>query len=58
MQTIFWVLGEYGGLADIGVDGVMEKLAATAERRNLSDTVRGYMLTAIAKLCAQVRKGS
>ena len=54
-QVIFWVLGEYGGQADIGAAGVMEKLAATAERQSLSDTARGYMLTAIAKLCAQVR---
>ena len=54
-QVIFWVLGEYGAQADIGATGVMEKMAAVAERRSLSDTVRGYMLTAIAKLVAQVR---
>ena len=55
MQVIFWVLGEYGAQADIGAAGVMEKVAAVAERRSLSDTVRGYMLTAIAKLVAQAR---
>ncbi len=55
VQVIFWVLGEYGTQADIGAAGVMEKVAAVAERRSLSDTVRGYMLTAIAKLVAQAR---
>ena len=49
------MLGEYGAQADIGAAGVMEKVAAIAERRSLSDTVRGYMLTAVAKLVAQAR---
>ena len=51
---ILWVLGEFGAQADIGAAGVMEKVAAVAERQSLSDTARGYMLTTIAKLCAQV----
>lgn len=51
---IFWVLGEYGAQADIGAAGVMEKVATTVEHQSLSDTARGYMLTTIAKLCAQV----
>ena len=55
VQVIFWVLGEYGAQADIGAAGVMEKVAAVGERRSLSDTVRGYMLTAVAKLVAQAR---
>ncbi len=49
------MLGEYGAQADVGAAGVMEKVAAVAERRSLSDTVRGYMLTAVAKLVAQAR---
>lgn len=53
-QVIFWVLGEYGAQADIGAAAVMEKVAVTAERQSLSDTARGYMLSTIAKLCAQV----
>ena len=53
-QVILWVLGEYGTLADIGTAGVLSTLGALAEEQQLSDRVRGYLLTAMAKLVAQV----
>ncbi len=54
-QVVLWVLGEYGALADVGAAGVLATLGRLAGSRPLSDHVRGYLLTALAKLCAQVR---
>jgi hypothetical protein len=53
VQVILWVLGEYGGLADIGPAGVLQALSTLAEEHTLSDPVRGYLLTAMAKLALQ-----
>lgn len=48
------MLGEYGSLADMGPAGVLRALGSLAEEHTLSDPVRGYLLTAMAKLAAQV----
>ena len=53
---ILWVLGEYGSLADIGPAGVLRALSTLAEEHTLSDPVRGYLLTAMAKLAVQVSR--
>jgi hypothetical protein len=53
-QVILWVLGEYGSLADIGPSGVLRALSTLVEEHTLSDPVRGYLLTAMAKLAVQV----
>lgn len=53
-QVILWVLGEYGSLADVGSAGVLVALGELAERRPPSELVRGYLISAVAKLCAQV----
>lgn len=54
MQVIVWVLGEYGSLADVGASGVLIALGNLAERRPPSEFVRGYLISAIAKLSTQV----
>lgn len=53
VQVILWVLGEYGGLADVGAAGVLRALSSLAKEHTLSDPVRGYLLTAMAKLALQ-----
>lgn len=54
-QVILWVLGEYGSLADIGPAGVLRTMGTLAEEHTLSDPVRGYLLSAVAKLAVQVQ---
>ncbi|KAK9907437.1 hypothetical protein WJX75_003646 [Coccomyxa subellipsoidea] len=53
IKVICWVLGEYGGLAPGGAIAVVERLVDLAEGQALPDEVRGYLLSAIAKLHAQ-----
>ena len=50
---ICWVLGEYGGLADIPVESVIDRLAAIVDTQTATDSVRGYLVTAFGKLCSQ-----
>lgn len=47
------MLGEYGTLAPGGAPAVVERLVDLAEGQALPDEVRGYLLTALAKLHAQ-----
>lgn len=47
------MLGEYGGLAPGGAAAARDRLVATGEAAALSDDIRGYLLAALAKLCAQ-----
>ncbi|CAL8463047.1 g2581 [Coccomyxa elongata] len=53
LKVICWVLGEYGTLAPGGAPAVLERLVDLAEGQALPDEVRGYLLTALAKLHAQ-----
>ena len=53
LQVICWVLGEYGMGAGAGAGEIMDQLAAITEAQSVSDTVRGYMLTAFGKLASQ-----
>ena len=46
------MLGEYGGLAPGGAAAARDRLVATGEAAALSDDIRGYLLAALAKLCA------
>lgn len=55
MQVICWVLGEYGTLADIPVDSVIDKLVGILDTQNVTDSVRGYLITALGKLCSQAQ---
>lgn len=50
-----WVLGEYGALA-APPPALMGRLLAlvTATHRRASDNVKMYVLSALAKICAQV----
>lgn len=53
MQVICWVLGEYGTLADIPVESVIDKMAAILDTQKATDAVRGFLVTAFGKLCSQ-----
>ena len=53
-QVIVWVVGEYGAVADGGPAAALTALGRLAEEGAPSDHVRGYLLTALAKLAAQV----
>lgn len=53
LTVILWVLGEYGTLADVGATGVLMALGTLAEKSTPSDFVRGYLLSAMAKLTIQ-----
>ncbi|KAL3152008.1 hypothetical protein ABBQ32_001127 [Trebouxia sp. C0010 RCD-2024] len=53
LKVICWVLGEYGTLADIPVDSVIDKLAGIVDTHSATDAVRGYLITALGKLCSQ-----
>ncbi len=55
VQVICWVLGEYGTLADVPVDSVIDKLAGILDTQNVTDSVRGYLITALGKLCSQAQ---
>lgn len=48
-------MGEYGSLADIPVDSVIDKLAGILDSHSVSDAVRGYLITALGKLCSQAQ---
>lgn len=56
LQVIFWVLGEYGSLASVPTDQLIEQLRATADTHTFGDTARGFLLTAIGKLAAHAGK--
>ena len=47
------MLGEYGTLAEIPVDSVIDKLAGILDSQKVTDSVRGYLITAFGKLCSQ-----
>lgn len=49
------MLGEYGTLADIPVDSVIDKLAGILDSQKVTDSVRGYLITAFGKLCSQAQ---
>lgn len=53
LQVACWVLGEYGALAPGGAAAARDRLVATGEAAALSDPIRGYLLSALAKLAAQ-----
>ena len=46
------MLGEYGTASGIAASEVMDQLCSIVETQNVSDTVRGYMLTAFGKLAS------
>ena len=50
------MLGEYGTLADIPVESVIDKLAGILDSHTASDAVRGYLITALGKLCSQAQR--
>jgi len=54
LKVIAWVLGEYGapGSAERAHD-VITKLVAVVDQQTVSDSAKGYLLTALAKLCCQ-----
>ena len=49
------MLGEYGSLADIPLDSVIDKLAGILDSHSVSDAVKGYLITALGKLCSQAQ---
>lgn len=53
-QVICWVLGEYGapGSPERAFD-VITKLVAVVDQQTVSDSAKGYLLSALAKLCCQ-----
>mmetsp|Transcript_39384 Transcript_39384/g.111611 ORF Transcript_39384/g.111611 Transcript_39384/m.111611 type:complete len:951 (-) Transcript_39384:233-3085(-) len=54
LKVIFWVLGEYGPLyAPQGASGVIGKLVAVLDQQTVSDSSRGYLLSALGKICCQ-----
>lgn len=55
LKVICWVLGEYGTLADVPVDSVIDKLAGILDTQNVTDSVRGFLITALGKLCSQAQ---
>ncbi|KAK9837092.1 hypothetical protein WJX81_002406 [Elliptochloris bilobata] len=54
LKVACWVLGEYGALAPGGAVAARDRLVATGEAAALSDDIRGYLLSALAKLSAQL----
>ena len=52
-QVACWVLGEYGALAEGGATAARDRLVAVGEAAALSDSTRGYLLSALAKLAVQ-----
>lgn len=59
LQVVCWVLGEYGSLAS-AVDGrnlsteqVVDKLCRIINLQKATDNIKGYIVSAILKLCAQ-----
>ncbi|CAK0784933.1 hypothetical protein CVIRNUC_008138 [Coccomyxa viridis] len=55
LKVISWVLGEYGVLAPGGARAVTERLVDLAEGQALEDEVKGYVLSALAKVHAQAQ---
>eukprot|EP00891_Asterochloris_glomerata_P002814 jgi/Astpho2/2814/fgenesh1_pm.00050_%23_25_t len=53
LQVICWVLGEYGTCAGATAQSAIDKLAAIIDTQGAGDTVRGYLIVAFTKLCAQ-----
>lgn len=51
-QVICWVLGEYGTVSGSRATEVMDHLCSIQETQNVSDAVKGYMLTAFGKLAS------
>lgn len=55
LQTLFWVLGEYGYLAEsMELPAMCDKICSLAGRAGLNKVTRGYAISAAAKLTAQV----
>ncbi|CAN6447754.1 unnamed protein product [Victoria cruziana] len=53
LQVICWVLGEYGTAdAKYTASNIIGKLCDVAEAHSTDDTVKGYTITAIMKICA------
>ena len=50
MQVICWVLGEYGTVSGASAATVLDQICAVEDRQTVDDGVRGYMLSALAKL--------
>ena len=46
------MLGEYGTVSGSSASDVMDQLSSISETQNVSDAVRGYMLTAFGKLAS------
>lgn len=57
LQVMFWILGEYGYLASSTVmplPDLTEKVLSLAARSGLDSATRGYALSAVVKLSAQL----
>ena len=50
IQVICWVLGEYGTISGTSAASVMDQICAVQDRQTIDDGLRGYMLSALAKL--------
>lgn len=54
LKVICWVLGEYGAPNDPErAYNVITKLVALVDQQTISDSAKGYLLSALAKLCCQ-----
>jgi len=54
LKVIFWVLGEYGGdYTPHGAAAAITKLLGVLDQQTVSDSARGYLLSALGKLCCQ-----
>lgn len=55
LQTLFWVLGEYGYLSEsMSLPIICDKVCSLAGRAGLSKVTRGYAISSATKLTAQV----
>lgn len=50
------MLGEYGTASGVAASEVMDQLCSIVESQNVSDTVRGVMLTAFGKLASHFQQ--
>ena len=56
LKIICWVLGEYGLTSpDQSATSLVGALVAVAERPGVTDTIKGYVLSAVTKVCAHAR---
>lgn len=55
MQTVFWVLGEYGYVAtSMSLEAITDKVCAVANEAHVKNATRGYAVSAALKLTAQL----